>query len=124
MLSERHEKDAIKKALTDAEEKNEELLMKVEDANEKIGHLQTAINTCVPFLMLCQLFIHNHSEVGGGFFRKLGYVCVEDSGWGWDCSNTKKIVPCLMILQCFIHIHTSYLVCMCVHKPIICYIEL
>ncbi|XP_066306849.1 myosin-17-like isoform X1 [Miscanthus floridulus] len=45
LLSERHEKEAIKKALTEAEEKNEELLMKVEDANEKIGHLQTTINT-------------------------------------------------------------------------------
>ncbi|XP_021313169.1 myosin-17 isoform X4 [Sorghum bicolor] len=45
LLSERHEKDAIKKTLTEAEEKNEELLMKVEDANEKIGHLQTTINT-------------------------------------------------------------------------------
>ncbi|XP_020398060.1 myosin-17 isoform X2 [Zea mays] len=44
LLSERHEKAAIKKALTEAEEKNEELLMKVEDANEKIGHLQTKIN--------------------------------------------------------------------------------
>ncbi|XP_066306833.1 myosin-17-like isoform X3 [Miscanthus floridulus] len=45
LLSERHEKEVIKKALTEAEEKNEELLMKVEDANEKIGHLQTTINT-------------------------------------------------------------------------------
>ncbi|KAF8696218.1 hypothetical protein HU200_037117 [Digitaria exilis] len=44
LLSERHEKDAIKKALTEADEKNEELLMKVEDSNEKIEHLQTMIN--------------------------------------------------------------------------------
>ncbi|CAO1945207.1 unnamed protein product [Urochloa humidicola] len=44
LLSERHEKEAIKKALTEADEKNEELLMKVEDANEKIEHLQTMIN--------------------------------------------------------------------------------
>ncbi|TVU35329.1 hypothetical protein EJB05_17214 [Eragrostis curvula] len=44
LLTERHEKDAIKKALTEAEQKNEELLMKVEDANEKIGHLQNKIN--------------------------------------------------------------------------------
>ncbi|RLM92406.1 myosin-17-like isoform X5 [Panicum miliaceum] len=44
LLSERHEKDAIKKALTEADEKNEELLMRVEDANEKIEHLQTMIN--------------------------------------------------------------------------------
>ncbi|XP_004969738.1 myosin-17 isoform X5 [Setaria italica] len=43
LLSERHEKDAVKKALTEADEKNEELLMKVEDANEKIEHLQTMI---------------------------------------------------------------------------------
>ena len=52
MLSERHEKDAIKKALTEADEKNEELLMKVEDANEKIEHLQTMINKCVASLVL------------------------------------------------------------------------
>ncbi|KAJ1285098.1 hypothetical protein BS78_03G254900 [Paspalum vaginatum] len=44
LLSERNEKDAIKKALTEAGEKNEELLLKVEDANEKIEHLQTTIN--------------------------------------------------------------------------------
>ncbi|XP_008675112.1 myosin-17 isoform X5 [Zea mays] len=44
LLSERHEKDAIKKALTEAQEKNEELLMKVEDANEKIEQLQTTID--------------------------------------------------------------------------------
>ncbi|XP_039848773.1 myosin-17-like isoform X3 [Panicum virgatum] len=44
LLSERNEKDAIRKALTEADEKNEELLMKVEDANEKIEHLQTMIN--------------------------------------------------------------------------------
>ncbi|WVZ69084.1 hypothetical protein U9M48_017928 [Paspalum notatum var. saurae] len=44
LLSERNEKDAIKKALTEAAEKNEELLLKVEDANEKIEHLQTTIN--------------------------------------------------------------------------------
>ncbi|CAO2166166.1 unnamed protein product [Urochloa humidicola] len=44
LLSERHEKEAVKKALTEADEKNEELLMKVEDANEKIEHLQTMIN--------------------------------------------------------------------------------
>lgn len=57
MLSERHEKDAIKKALTEAQEKNEELLMKVEDANEKIEQLQTTINMCVPSLMLGRWFI-------------------------------------------------------------------
>lgn len=57
MLSERHEKDAIKKALTEAQEKNEELLMKVEDANEKIEQLQTTIDMCVPFPMLGQWFI-------------------------------------------------------------------
>ncbi|KAK3165261.1 hypothetical protein QOZ80_1AG0030990 [Eleusine coracana subsp. coracana] len=43
-LSERQEKDAIKKALTEAEEKKDELLMKVEDSNEKIEHLQNTIN--------------------------------------------------------------------------------
>ncbi|GJM93348.1 hypothetical protein PR202_ga09896 [Eleusine coracana subsp. coracana] len=44
LLSERQEKDAIKKALTEAEEKKDELLMKVEDSNEKIEHLQNTIN--------------------------------------------------------------------------------
>ncbi|XP_062206682.1 myosin-17-like isoform X7 [Phragmites australis] len=44
LLSERHEKDSIKKAHTEAEEKNKVLLMKVEDANEKNEHLQTTIN--------------------------------------------------------------------------------
>ncbi|XP_062219527.1 myosin-17-like isoform X5 [Phragmites australis] len=44
LLSERHEKDATKKALAEAEEKNEELQMKVEYANEKIDHLQNTIN--------------------------------------------------------------------------------
>jgi len=52
LLSERNEKDAIRKALTEADEKNEELLMKVEDANEKIEHLQTMINKCVASLVL------------------------------------------------------------------------
>jgi hypothetical protein len=84
LLSERHEKAAIKKALTEAEEKNEELLMKVEDANEKIGHLQTKINMCVPSLMLCQWFIHTHLEGGGGVA-----VCL-CLGRGY-CSNTKKL---------------------------------
>ena len=58
MLSERNEKDAIRKALTEADEKNEELLMKVEDANEKIEHLQTMINKCVASLVLSRDFIH------------------------------------------------------------------
>ena len=48
MLSERHEKEAIKKALTEAEEKNEELLMKTEEANKKVEHLQNTINSYVP----------------------------------------------------------------------------
>ncbi|KAL5222227.1 hypothetical protein ABZP36_026940 [Zizania latifolia] len=43
LLSERQEKDAIKKALAEAGERNEELLMKIEDTNEKIEHLQNAI---------------------------------------------------------------------------------
>jgi len=58
LLSERNEKDAIRKALTEADEKNEELLMKVEDANEKIEHLQTMINKCVASLVLSRDFIH------------------------------------------------------------------
>jgi hypothetical protein len=48
LLSERHEKDAIKKALMETEEKNEELLMEVKDANEKIEHFQNTINKSVP----------------------------------------------------------------------------
>lgn len=43
LLSERQEKDAIKKALAEAGERNEELLMKIEDTNEKIEHLQNTI---------------------------------------------------------------------------------
>ncbi|XP_047053050.1 myosin-17-like isoform X7 [Lolium rigidum] len=43
LLSERQEKDAIKKALTEAGERNEELLMKIEDTNEKIEDLQNTI---------------------------------------------------------------------------------
>ncbi|KAL6614620.1 hypothetical protein ACP70R_036890 [Stipagrostis hirtigluma subsp. patula] len=43
LLSERNEKDAIKKALTEVEEKNEELLLKIADANERIEHLQNTI---------------------------------------------------------------------------------
>ncbi|KAG8055648.1 hypothetical protein GUJ93_ZPchr0001g33025 [Zizania palustris] len=43
LLSERQEKDAIKKALAEAGETNEELLMKIEDTKEKIEHLQNAI---------------------------------------------------------------------------------
>lgn len=58
LLSERQEKDAIKKTLAEAEEKNDELLMKVEDSNEKIEHLQNTINKSVPSLVLCRCFIH------------------------------------------------------------------
>ncbi|KAM0828312.1 hypothetical protein ACQ4PT_067633 [Festuca glaucescens] len=43
LLSERQEKDAIKKALTQAGDRNEELLMKIEDTNEKIEDLQNTI---------------------------------------------------------------------------------
>jgi myosin-5 len=48
LLSERQEKDAIKKALTEAGERNEELLMKIEDTNEKIEDLQNTIIKSVP----------------------------------------------------------------------------
>ncbi|KQK09451.1 hypothetical protein BRADI_2g48076v3 [Brachypodium distachyon] len=43
LLSEREEKDAIKKALAEAGDRNEELLMKIQDTNEKIEHLQNTI---------------------------------------------------------------------------------
>ncbi|KAM3331657.1 hypothetical protein ACQJBY_027547 [Aegilops geniculata] len=43
LLSERQEKDAMKKELAEAGEKNGELLMKIEDTNEKIEHLQNTI---------------------------------------------------------------------------------
>uniref|UniRef100_A0A0D9YE15 Myosin motor domain-containing protein n=1 Tax=Oryza glumipatula TaxID=40148 RepID=A0A0D9YE15_9ORYZ len=43
LLSERQEKDAIKKELVEAGERNEELLMKIEDTDKKIEHLQNAI---------------------------------------------------------------------------------
>lgn len=52
LLSERQEKDTIKKALAEAGERNEELLMKIEDTNEKIEHLQNTIIKSVPPLML------------------------------------------------------------------------
>ncbi|KAJ1263831.1 hypothetical protein BS78_09G217000 [Paspalum vaginatum] len=45
LLSERREKDALKKALTESEYKNEELLMKTEEANKKVEHLQNTINS-------------------------------------------------------------------------------
>ncbi|RCV16775.1 hypothetical protein SETIT_3G164800v2 [Setaria italica] len=45
LISERHEKDALKKALTESEYKNEELLMKAEEANKKAEHLQNTINS-------------------------------------------------------------------------------
>ena len=48
MLSERQEKDAIKKTLAEAGERNEELLMKIEDTNEKIEDLQNTIIKSVP----------------------------------------------------------------------------
>ncbi|KAF2951963.1 myosin-17 isoform X3 [Oryza sativa Japonica Group] len=43
LLSERQEKDAIKKELVEAGERNEELIMKIEDTDKKIEHLQNAI---------------------------------------------------------------------------------
>ncbi|XP_039837348.1 myosin-9-like isoform X9 [Panicum virgatum] len=45
LLSERREKDALKKALTESEYKNEELLMKTDEANKKVEHLQNTINS-------------------------------------------------------------------------------
>ncbi|KAF8727396.1 hypothetical protein HU200_019001 [Digitaria exilis] len=45
LLSERREKDALKKALTESEYKNEELLIKIEEANKKVEHLQNTINS-------------------------------------------------------------------------------
>ncbi|KAG0518982.1 hypothetical protein BDA96_09G224600 [Sorghum bicolor] len=44
LLSEKREKDALKEALTESEYKNEELLMKTEEANKKVEHLQNTIN--------------------------------------------------------------------------------
>jgi myosin-5 len=48
LLSERQEKDAIKQALAEAGERNEELLIKIEDTNEKIEDLQNTIIKSVP----------------------------------------------------------------------------
>ncbi|CAL5096008.1 unnamed protein product [Urochloa decumbens] len=45
LLSERCEKEALKKALTESEHKNEELLMKTEESNKKVEHLQNTINS-------------------------------------------------------------------------------
>lgn len=52
LLSERQEKDAMKKELAEAGERNGELLMKIEDTNEKIEHLQNTIIKYVSSLML------------------------------------------------------------------------
>ncbi|WVZ99419.1 hypothetical protein U9M48_044721 [Paspalum notatum var. saurae] len=57
LLSERHEKDALKKALTESEYKNEELLMKTEEANKKVEHLQNTINSYVPSIKLYGYYI-------------------------------------------------------------------
>ncbi|KAG8086217.1 hypothetical protein GUJ93_ZPchr0010g8727 [Zizania palustris] len=43
LLSERQEKDQLKKALVETEYKNEELVMKIEEANKKSEHLQDTI---------------------------------------------------------------------------------
>jgi myosin V len=48
LLSEKREKDALKEALTESEYKNEELLIKTEEANKKVEHLQNTINSYVP----------------------------------------------------------------------------
>nr|AGT17069.1 hypothetical protein SHCRBa_198_P02_F_140 [Saccharum hybrid cultivar R570] len=45
LLSEKREKDALKEALTESEYKNKELLMKTEEANKKVEHLQNTINS-------------------------------------------------------------------------------
>lgn len=45
LLSEKREKDALKEALTESEYKNEELLIKTEEANKKVEHLQNTINS-------------------------------------------------------------------------------
>jgi len=57
LLSERREKDALKKALTESEYKNEELLMKTEEANKKVEHLQNTINSYVPSIKLYGYYI-------------------------------------------------------------------
>ena len=57
LLSERREKDALKKALTESEYKNEELLMKTEEANKKVEHLQNTINSYVSSIKLYGYYI-------------------------------------------------------------------
>ncbi|XP_037473134.1 myosin-17-like isoform X2 [Triticum dicoccoides] len=44
LLSERQEKDELKKALTETEYKNEELTIKIGETNKKIEHLQNSIH--------------------------------------------------------------------------------
>lgn len=58
LLSERQEKDELKKALTDTEYKNEELLMKIVEANKKIEHLQNTINMYVPSISFLDIILH------------------------------------------------------------------
>ncbi|KAL6610563.1 hypothetical protein ACP70R_040532 [Stipagrostis hirtigluma subsp. patula] len=45
LVSERREKDALNKALAESENKNKELLMRTEEANRKVDHLQDTINS-------------------------------------------------------------------------------
>ncbi|KAM0843588.1 hypothetical protein ACQ4PT_057616 [Festuca glaucescens] len=44
LLSERREKDELKKALTETEHKNEDLMIKIGETNKKIEHLQNTIH--------------------------------------------------------------------------------
>ena len=50
LLSERQEKDELKKALTETEYKNEELTIKIGETNKKIEHLQNTIHMYVPLI--------------------------------------------------------------------------
>lgn len=49
----------MKKELAEAGERNGELLMKIEDTNEKIEHLQNTIIKSVPSLMLLVCFYYS-----------------------------------------------------------------
>lgn len=43
LLSERKEKDELKKVLSETEYRNEELVIKIEEENKKVEHLQDTI---------------------------------------------------------------------------------
>ena len=85
LLSERREKDALKKALTESEYKNEELLMKTEEANKKVEHLQNTINSYVPSIKLYGYYITSTCL----YFSLLSMWCVFKKKW---ISKTKKKV--------------------------------